>query len=65
MVQAIWEEDNKDIEETLAEETLELQNSETFDETFGSVDENLFRCSGREFNKVCKNSIILSKSKAA
>ena len=54
MVQAIWEEDNKDIEETLAEETSELQNSETFDETFGSVDENLSRCSAREFNKVCK-----------
>ena len=49
MVQAIWEEDNKDIEETLAEETLELQNSETCDETFGSVDE-----SGREYNKVYK-----------
>ena len=52
MVQALSEEDNKDIEETLAEETFELQNSETFDETFGSVDENLSRCSGREYNKV-------------
>ena len=57
MVQESVAQENNSVEETLDEEVIvdeasEMQNLESLDETLGSVDETLSRCSSREFNKV-------------
>ena len=60
MVQESAANENVSMEETLDEEVLvdeasEMQNLESLDETFGSLDETLSRCSSREFNKVTED----------
>ena len=60
MVQESVKQESINTEETLDEEVLvdeasEMQNLESLDETFGSLDETLSRCSSREFNKVTED----------
>ena len=42
-------------EEVIVDEASEMQNLESLDETLGSLDETMSRCSSREFNKVTEN----------